>query len=141
MKRKRFLIYPRFQLTLIAFQWVILGAILISIYFSIGNAVTHLRSTAVEVGLDPSHPFFRLIALEEKLLIKSLQWPFALAAIAITVLTVWVSDRLAGPIIRLREFFREAGTSGKAGEVRFRKGDFFDDLPEVINDALKRITK
>lgn len=141
MKRKRFLIYPRFQLTLIAFQWVILAAILTSIYFTIGNAVTHLRSTAVEVGLDPNHPFFRLISLEEKLLLKSLKWPFGIAAVAITFLSVWVSDRLAGPIIRLREFFREMGQTGAPDTVRFRKGDFFDDLPEVINTALKRITK
>lgn len=52
-----------------------------------------------------------------------------------------ISHKLAGPLVRLRNHFEEIGKTGEPKPLSFREGDFFSDLPPVINNALKEIDK
>ena len=57
------------------------------------------------------------------------------------LLTLILSNRLAGPIVRLREHFRKISEGGNLEPVYFRQKDFFNDLPPLINDALKKVSR
>jgi len=51
-----------------------------------------------------------------------------------------VSNRLAGPIVRLRRYFGDiAIKTDNVPPLSFRKGDFFGDLPEVVNRAVQAL--
>jgi hypothetical protein len=52
------------------------------------------------------------------------------------------SQRMAGPIKRLSGFFSEIERTGDfPPEIRFREGDFFQELPPQINEAFLAIKK
>jgi len=56
-----------------------------------------------------------------------------------SALTLIISYRFAGPLIRLRDYFERLGIEKDSfRELNFRTGDYFSDLPPIINDGLKR---
>lgn len=56
------------------------------------------------------------------------------ALVLLFPLGTMVTNRLAGPMYRLRVFLREK----KSGPFpKFRKSDFFSDLPQLIDEYLK----
>lgn len=58
-------------------------------------------------------------------------WSLAISLFFVTVLGVVITNRLAGPIYRLKRYLMglEPG-----GPLRFRKDDFLSDLPDLLND-------
>jgi hypothetical protein len=47
--------------------------------------------------------------------------------------TVRLSNRFAGPILRLRRMMQELAAGKDPGELRFREGDFWSELGEHFN--------
>ena len=56
-----------------------------------------------------------------------------------TVCFLFLSHRLAGPVVRLKGYFAGIANGQPVKPVNFRKGDFFSDLPPQINGALQRL--
>lgn len=54
--------------------------------------------------------------------------------------SVKVSNRFAGPMIRLKNEFRQAAESGKPTEISFREGDFWAEMAEDYNRMIRKIT-
>jgi hypothetical protein len=64
------------------------------------------------------------------------------AVLSTAVLTLLISHRMAGPINRLNGFFAHIVKTGEfPPEIRFRNGDFFQELPPKINEAFLAIKK
>lgn len=64
---------------------------------------------------------------------------FVSAVLNLTVFFV-ILRRLAGPIKRMRDYFKRLSLNPESKEqLTFRGGDFFLDLPPVINKAVKEI--
>jgi hypothetical protein len=61
--------------------------------------------------------------------------------------TLWIlvlSNEIAGPITRLREYFTDLKNlkdEESVPELRFRKGDFFQDLPAIIEKSLNELRR
>lgn len=58
--------------------------------------------------------------------------------------TVALTHRMAGPIVRLRGHIRAITDGDEVGPLKFRDGDFFNDVPDLFNEmvsALKRSDK
>jgi hypothetical protein len=73
---------------------------------------------------------------------RNLGLGFAIGILASSVLTLILSHRLAGPIVRLKKFFEALGQKGDSpSTLQFRKMDFFSDLPPVINHSLEELQK
>ena len=53
--------------------------------------------------------------------------------------TVKFSNRVAGPLYRLRRALESLANREPVAPIRFRKGDFCQDLAEYFNTALARI--
>ena len=54
-----------------------------------------------------------------------------------TLFTLYLSHRMAGPMVKLRAYFRamREGTD-PLPELTFRDYDFLSDIPPLINDAI-----
>ena len=53
--------------------------------------------------------------------------------------SIKLSHRFAGPILRLRRSMEQAGNGETVRHVKFRDGDFWDDLASNFNKVLDRI--
>lgn len=110
LHRKKLLIYPQFQLLMIAIN--------LATYFLTFFGIFYFFS--------------------EKYIFGALIF----GAIFSSVATLILSNKLAGPIVRLHLHFKFIAEGGKnIPAVFFRKGDFFTSLPPLINSAMDRMKK
>jgi len=126
--RKRYLLKKGFQLR---FTLVIIGAmILIALVtgFSIYSAVTQTLVTQFH-GEN-----LALIkhAITYKLLMRSI-----LLIIAIAIISIFISHRIAGPVYKFEQTLRALAQEKEVQEIRLRKHDEFYDLAMAINNLSK----
>jgi hypothetical protein len=55
--------------------------------------------------------------------------------------TIRFSNRFVGPIVRLRRGLRELGDHGPVSELNFRDNDFWSDVADEFNSAVRRIER
>ena len=55
--------------------------------------------------------------------------------------TVKLSNRFAGPMVRLKNAFQDGAASGELKEIKFRKGDFWMDVAENYNAMVRSLNK
>jgi len=140
MFRRKLLIYPRFQMTLIAMNTVIMLG-MCSLVGTLGYfSFERLREMGRDVQLAPSHAYFKFIDFQSGLVFQYLFVAFLVGVAISAVLTLIVSHRLAGPLVRLKNHFKQMGETGKCSPISFRKGDYLRDLPPLINEALYRVS-
>ena len=140
-KRQQFLVYPKFQLLMVGVQMIVLAFSLIPIGLVIMRSFDVLEKTAVQSGLSRDNGFFHFIVVQKQLILGSALWPLLAGILVNLAITIWLSDKLVGPIVRLKREFTEMESTGEVQEVAFRKGDFFSDLPPIVNRALKRLKR
>jgi len=77
---------------------------------------------------------------------SNMVWRHAPTAFALVVLApvfFWdlckLTNRFAGPMVRLRRAMRELAEGGDVEPIRFRKGDFWQDFAEDFNRAAQRV--
>jgi len=78
--------------------------------------------------------------------LKSLQlWMLASGVIlmlAIPILSIFVSHKIAGPLFRFEKTLREAlASQGPVQPIHLRKGDELQSLADLINQLLERLPK
>jgi hypothetical protein len=58
------------------------------------------------------------------------------------VFTLILTHKMAGPLMRLKGFFGDVAKTSEFPEaLRFRDGDYFQDLPPAINGAFGALKK
>jgi hypothetical protein len=134
--RKFALVYPRFQLLLMVCNLSVLTVAFAAVVMNVAASYAVLRQQGISAGMPPDHSYFNFLDLQARLIYKSIALALGLSFLGMGLVTLWLSNRLAGPIVRLREYFRNIAVSGNYDALRFRKDDFFPDLPEAVNDAL-----
>lgn len=135
-KRKKILIYPKFQIKLIILNLLLVAFIIGSVVFFINQSFTNLHEQGISANLSASHPYFGFLKYQSSLLYKYL-WIGTIVGFVITTwLSLILSFKLAGPIVRLHSYFGEMAKGNDLDKnVSFREGDFFNDLPDLINKA------
>jgi hypothetical protein len=136
-KRKKLLIYPQFQLRLMGLQTSVTLGIFGVIYLLAYLSFERFKSLGIQAGLPPEHPYFSLIELQASNLLLSIGFTLFVGWVVNGYLMLELSQRLAGPVIRLKSFFKSIAETGKIPPLSFRQGDFFADLPHEINTALR----
>ncbi|MCM0605259.1 MAG: hypothetical protein KA715_04155 [Xanthomonadaceae bacterium] len=131
-----------FRMALPQLQWK-----LISLILAFGAGTCILSVFAVSVGLiqmrgalshfpEAQHVIDRFSDRVMFYLLVS----FVVSAVFNLTVFFIILRRLAGPIERLRDYFKKMSVSPESHEqLRFRGGDFFMDLPPVVNQAMKEI--
>lgn len=137
--RTNLLIYPKFQLLLIGCNFGIVTLGFLAVAAGLHHFFAQLHGRGVESGLSPAHYYFIFLGNESHRLYGVVGAAYVLSILVSSLFTLYLSQKIAGPIVRLRGYFRamEKGSSPKP--LEFRKGDFFDELPKTVNEALKRL--
>lgn len=61
-----------------------------------------------------------------------------LFCVAIAILGLYFTNRVAGPIHRISLDLKKMIDSGNFGEISVRKNDFFQDHVKVVNEAISK---
>ena len=141
--RFRLLIYPRFQLLLVFINFTVLSVIYGLLYFQYNRVQGRIRTLGLEANLPPNHGFFQIVDVQSKEYLTGLSVAMIAGIFISTIVILVLSNKLAGPIVRLRGFFGEIASGGLPAvkKLSFRKGDFFSELPSLINQAFEKIQK
>lgn len=136
--RRNFLINPKFQLSFLGYT---VGVSVVTIgFFYAADAYFFWKFSQLGqgLGLPSNHVFFQF--LDEQKSTKNFYYGVA-AGIAVSFLTVWgllLSHRVAGPLYRLRKHATAVANGETRSDVRFRKGDFFQEVAEAYNLQMQR---
>jgi hypothetical protein len=137
--RRRLLIYPSFQLTLVAINFALLIGAFAAIAIQASRSYAKLREMGASMQLPSDDAYYKFIEFQANTLYGYLAVALVLVFVLSGFLTLFISHRLAGPLIRLRRQFEHMAETGKIEKISFRKGDFFSDLPPIMNRALERL--
>lgn len=138
-KRRRLLVNEHFQLRFIGFTAGV--AIVACFFFFVASEYFFARyhSFAVEVGLKPSDPFFSVLHNMENLQI----YLFAFTTVCIVVGSIIggliFSNRVAGPLNRLRKHCDAVARGETLANLQFRKEDYFRDVVDAYNASLTHL--
>lgn len=138
-KWKRILIYPRFQLTMIITNIVLLLVTITAIGVQINRSFAHLREVGVSVGLPATHPYFNFINYQSDMIHNYLLYACVISVLLSIFIMFYFSHRVAGPVVRLISYFKGIRETGENSELKFRDNDYFSELPAEINGALEKI--
>jgi hypothetical protein len=136
--RKKLLINPQFQLTLMGINAAVITLVFGVIWIQAGRIFSDMGPFTGLAGIrgDLAGDY---LAFQASRFHTTIIVTYLFAMITSCAMTLVVSYRFAGPLIRLRGYFERLGTGdGKFHELNFRTGDYFSELPAIINDGLKR---
>lgn len=135
------LIYPKFQLMLVAAQTGVLATGFALIALEARKSYSILRATGADVNLPAGHPYFDFVEMQASTVYSHLAWAFVVVFALSTIATLFLSHRLAGPIVRLTRYFEQIRDERAVPEyaLKFRDGDFFEELPAVVNEAMAEL--
>jgi methyl-accepting chemotaxis protein len=137
--RKRYFINPRLQLQLV------LGANILAL-ISAGLILTlnfythaHLENYVSSLGSPPGAGLSSFLA-ERQADFDRVCLAIGLAQFVLFNLTaIFLSQRIAGPLYRLERHLDAIAAGSEAGDVRFRRGDFYQSLAEACNKVLAEL--
>lgn len=131
------LIYPAFQLKLLAANFLIMAAISAFVAFLVHRSFVDLVSQGAAARLPAGNPYFAFMVYQEKLVMTYLACGLGISVLLSSVAILFLSHKVAGPIVRMKGFLTGVAESGEVPRLAFRKGDFFSDLPETVNAAFE----
>ena len=138
---RNFLIYPSFQLGLLAVQTLIIVLIFAVVEFENSAAFARMTKMGTDLGLPAENAYFDFVADQAHGFLTHTAVAFVVALVISSAVTLYLSFRLAGPIYRLRKHMRQIAEQGTDDlePLRFRNGDFYSDLPATVNQAVDRL--
>lgn len=138
---RNFLIYPRFQLSLVAVQAMLLMTVFTLVTVENRGAFARMTKMGADVGIPADNAYFDFVNEQAQAFFVHTAASFAVALLFSSIVTLYLSFRLAGPIYRLRKHMRDIAERGAEGlePLRFRNGDFYSDLPVAVNQAVDRL--
>lgn len=136
--KRKYLIYPKFQATLILLNAVII----LTSFLMVGILLKIQKQAYVQQGQEEGAPsvYAHFLDMYFSDTVNYLIVATVISLTATSLFTLFLSHRIAGPIYRLVHFFTTAASTASIPEtLRFRATDYFQELPPVINQALKVI--
>jgi hypothetical protein len=143
LREKKFLINYPFQMQFMASLILISIISMTVIYMANDYFFQSYIARGKELNLSPDHPYFLMIIEQKRFMTKV----FIMVASTISVIaSVWglfYSHKIAGPLYRLHTYFTEAAINSKPldRKIHFREDDFFQEIPESINNYIDSIEK
>lgn len=138
-KLKNFIILPRFQLTLIGLNLVIMTVAFGLVFFQINTSFLELQTIGERLKFNPDSAFFKLLS-HQKVAIQQKIWIAGTISYLFSfVATIIVSHKVSGPIYRLRMYFNDLAKNGFTNPLKFRDRDYYHDLADVVNEGIDKI--
>ncbi len=140
--KRKYLVYPKFQLTLIFLNSAVTFIMFSFVAFQVVRSHVYLENLVRSTRLPAQNLFTQMLSMQLRNLLINLAIALVLSIGVTGFSTLILSNRVAGPVVRLRNFFKSISSNGEfPASVNFRKGDFFEDLPPLINQAFTAVKK
>lgn len=136
--RKKLLIHPKFQLTLIGLNWFVITLVFALLWYQSGRIFSDLTPLFGISKITDDYSTYFLNYQADRFNMTLLMF-YGVAMVASGAITLIVSYRFAGPLLRLKGYFNAISNGKPPGELSFRSGDFFSDIPPVVNAAVKKL--
>ncbi|MFZ4715190.1 MAG: hypothetical protein ACOYL6_15820 [Bacteriovoracaceae bacterium] len=131
--RKKLFINPAFQSRFVFFMLIVSIISMVMTYFMFNTCFKEFYAMADSSGLASNHPFRDLIRYQQ----GRFEFFFVIFGlvniVVISILGLWMGHKIAGPIYRIVEALKNPNHQGS---ISTRKGDYFKELPEAINQHL-----
>lgn len=137
--RKQYFVNPRLQLPLILSANV-LALVSVSLILTL-NAYTQaqLQSYVFALNLPPDHAFSELLARREADYARMCLWVGIAQFVIFNAAAIFLAHRIAGPLYRLERHLEGVGEGREPTDVKFRKGDLYQQLAEACNKVMARL--
>lgn len=132
--RKNFLINPFFQVRFVIFMIIVSTISMGMTFIMFKLCFQEFYQLADSSNLANNHPFRDLIQYQEGQFVTFFIILAVSNVILITLMGLWMSHRIAGPIYRITKNLLDPNFGGK---ISTREDDYFKELPEAINRVLK----
>jgi signal transduction histidine kinase len=100
-----------------------------------------LKKLGQAIALEPDHIYFRFLeGQSEQMFLIFLICSFV-AILLVFILGLMLSHKIAGPIHRLKMYMTDMSQGQELGDLSFRKGDYFLELPPIVNQFVKAVRK
>jgi hypothetical protein len=132
--RKQLLINPDFQLKILNYV-SILNLSLLMIFFAVNFLLFEkMKDQGLSAGLPENHIYFEFLNSQQKGMVLLFLGGSIVSIIMIYWFGFYISNRIAGPIYNVTMNIDRMIKSGKVVKIRFRKGDFFPELADKLNE-------
>ena len=140
MKQKRrirnLLIYPKFQLILVGGNCLfVLGSFLL-LNLGLKKGFYNLKQAGVNAKVSLNHPFYEYLQHQETYIYQHIIAALILSIILTAFFSIIFSHKVVGPIKQLCTDIEKV-TKGDDIKLAFRKGDYFQELPELVKKLIK----
>lgn len=134
-KRRIYIINPSFQIkfSLLVCFIIFLSSIIypMTIHTLISSIVEHFALVSPEIAT-------QFESRRSMLLIILILWQFGFTLIAFIV-CIFMTHRVAGPMYKLQKYLSGIRDGQFGGKLFFRKGDYFHEVADDINDTFETI--
>lgn len=139
-RRKKLLIYPNVQVGIIGFN-VVLAALAIGLLL-----IENIFVLSAFMG-DEFRSLFEgsaaIAMIEEER--QKIFWALLITSFVILVVMVVgglvLSNRIVGPVYRLRKHLLDIAGGKDIKDLRFRKKDYFPEVADACNQAIRKVAK
>jgi hypothetical protein len=133
---RKLLIYPRFQLPLIGINLLALALSFVVLWAVSEKAIGDLAPAASLSGTEVE--FFRRYLHYQAMQIHLIFFIGGAISLALSAfVTLYLSHRIAGPMVALRTYFRNMQEGVEPlPPLQFRDPDFLSDIPPLVNGAV-----
>ena len=135
--RRGFLSYPKFQLTLVFVNCMLIFLVILYFIFRTMHNFRFMANMGVEANLESDHPYYRYLEIQENLLINDFLIGGFLCLFLSSIFILFYSHRITGPMVRLRKYLQDACEGKPVGKLTFRKNDDFFDISDLINKFME----
>lgn len=130
---KNWLIYPKFQFTLLMSFMSLTLVNIVLFYFSTQYFFDVFRNKGVELGIPPQHIFFKFVSQLESEMSVIFIIATIISLFLLTVIGIFISHRIAGPLYRLSQDLKGMRSDRQLRKISFRKGDYCLDIEKDFN--------
>ena len=139
--RKKRLVNPEFQLSFMRY-FVAIAVVTLAVFYGAKIFFFHeVRAHLASLGFSADHALFDFLSRQS----LTMDGIFAAAAILESAFLTWIglklSHRVAGPLYRLRSEMLRTAHGGEVKNLKFRDGDYFNDLADAYNEQMAEIQK
>ena len=135
---RTYLINPKFQWRVIFFGVSIGGFVLALTYVFMQYFFSSCEANLISAGIPAQNAMFDFLKQQRAQMDSLFIVIICFTLVVSTVIGVFLSHRVAGPIYRITKHLQGIATGEPAKPLRFRDGDYFMELADAYNATLAK---
>ena len=137
--RLNYFVYPEFQGSLLLINLVVNFFLFSYISIRVQSFFDVLVENGKSLGIPYGHTYFQFIENQRMYLRSEFNLGIMVSLLGTSLLTLWISHKLAGPLVRLKNHLVKTALEGRYKPLTFRENDYFKELPLELNKAMESV--